>query len=132
MGQPAMARPSAGVASHLQGGERLWPRPPAKGRPTATSLQGQQPPAGKAICNEHPQEWPAYKGQSPAASPQGATANKGNNAGSRSDRPLVGQLPTGKGSSRLRRRDGAVRVREEGSDILLRKGQSCPSEFKKF
>ncbi|RRT32340.1 hypothetical protein B296_00034037 [Ensete ventricosum] len=47
-----MARPSAGVAGHLQGGGQLWPRPPTKGRlaagarkerPPVASLQGATP-----------------------------------------------------------------------------------------
>ncbi|RRT57090.1 hypothetical protein B296_00041006 [Ensete ventricosum] len=41
---------SQGVARHLQRGERLWPRPPAKGRPTAASPQGQQPPRARPFA----------------------------------------------------------------------------------
>ncbi|RRT46166.1 hypothetical protein B296_00024402 [Ensete ventricosum] len=81
-GHPALARPSTRVAGHgqapcrggqprpghLQGGNRLWPRPPVKGRPTAAKVpckgatrcyQGQS--AGAATCSATPARAASYR-----------------------------------------------------------------------
>ncbi|RRT68856.1 hypothetical protein B296_00017232 [Ensete ventricosum] len=66
-GQPTMARPSAGVAGHdqapcrggqpwpdhLQGGDRLWPRPPTKGR-SATVMAPYKGAMGCSTCSAVP------------------------------------------------------------------------------
>ncbi|RWV89949.1 hypothetical protein GW17_00047880 [Ensete ventricosum] len=105
-----MARPSTRVAGHgqapykgglprpghLQGGGRLWPRPPAKGRSAVA----------KAPYTGGDRLWQARRGDSRRWARSLA-------AGSRL---LVRQLPKDKGSHRLRRDrgDGAVWMREEG------------------
>ncbi|RRT58826.1 hypothetical protein B296_00024235 [Ensete ventricosum] len=66
-GQPgmAMASPLAGVANHLQGGDRLQPRPPYN----ATAGHGQAPCKGQP-----PAVAAASQARTPATSPQGAAA----------------------------------------------------------
>ncbi|RWV85410.1 hypothetical protein GW17_00052797 [Ensete ventricosum] len=107
-----MARPSAGVASHeqapcrggrprpghLQRGDQLWPRPPARGRPTMA----------KALykgCGTR-KEWP------PATSPQGAVA--------------AARAATGRGSS-FDRKSGCRLARAAvacaGATTMAQKGQ---------
>ncbi|RWV98259.1 hypothetical protein GW17_00038907 [Ensete ventricosum] len=53
-----MARPSTRVAGHLQGGGRLWPRSPAKRRPTTAKA-----PCKEAVgcCQDQPARATAHK-----------------------------------------------------------------------
>ncbi|RWV90851.1 hypothetical protein GW17_00046910 [Ensete ventricosum] len=89
-GQPAMARPYAGVADHglatctratdcsqgpLQRSDRLRPRPLAKGRLDAAraSPQGLSPIVAAAACGHNHLQRGARKERPPATSPQGTT-----------------------------------------------------------
>ncbi|RWW40158.1 hypothetical protein BHE74_00054441 [Ensete ventricosum] len=104
-GQPTTVRPYVGVVGHdqapykggwpwpghLQGGGRLWPRPPAKGRSAAAKAplhRGWQPLAGttaySATSIRGGRQRPARKGKllaaslkraTPTTSPQGAAAH---------------------------------------------------------
>ncbi|RWV79773.1 hypothetical protein GW17_00059042 [Ensete ventricosum] len=105
----ATARPPAGAAGHGLATYKGWS---ATTRPLARSdrPQGQQPARGG-----HP------RARLAVASPQGPADNdhlccqQGRRAGRRGGCPLAGQLPTVKGSRRLRRSNsegGPMRVKE--------------------
>ncbi|RWW37126.1 hypothetical protein BHE74_00057804 [Ensete ventricosum] len=106
--QPAMANPSAGVAGHGKA--------PAKGATGCGNCPRARPLAAQCLT-----ERLAHKGLLPTAR---VTASRGSNVGRRGCRPLVGRLSEGKVCCRLRKGGGSsvVRVREEGYNILLRKG----------
>ncbi|RWV89928.1 hypothetical protein GW17_00047903 [Ensete ventricosum] len=118
-----MARPSAGVAghdqapyrggqphpSHLQGGSRLWPRPPAKGR----SAVAKAPCKGVAGC---------CQGQPGAIASGQPTRGSPNSQGCRQQeqwrRPQE-QLLAGKLSRRLHRGGGDGTERARGVRAIL-------------
>ncbi|RRT48265.1 hypothetical protein B296_00053208 [Ensete ventricosum] len=87
---------------------RLQPRLPARGRLDARRW----PPAGAVAAHGHGRLWPAckgsrlqgaHKGLSPAVNP---TASRSSDVDRRGGRPLVGQLPVGKGRRRQCRGGG--------------------------
>ncbi|RZS06621.1 hypothetical protein BHM03_00037322 [Ensete ventricosum] len=95
-----MARPFTKVAGHGQApcrGGWLWRRPPTKGRLAAASPYGRQPSEGTVACSATP------------AGAARAVVSNGSSVGRRGSCPLIGQLPSDKGSCRLRKGD-TVRV----------------------
>ncbi|RWV82706.1 hypothetical protein GW17_00055771 [Ensete ventricosum] len=76
-GQPGMATtsPLDGAVGHLQGGDRLQPRPPCKGAATRKGSSS----AGTTGCGQPVRgcrQWPGHKGLLLAARPQGAAARE--------------------------------------------------------
>ncbi|RWV77474.1 hypothetical protein GW17_00061690 [Ensete ventricosum] len=99
-----MARPPAGAFGH---GLAMCKGQPPAGAAAARDGHGRLRPAHRGG-----RQRPARMGQSAATSP---ATSRGGDAGCKGGRPLVGQLPTAKGSRRLHWSSGgggAVRVKE--------------------
>ncbi|RZS12772.1 hypothetical protein BHM03_00044267 [Ensete ventricosum] len=105
---------------HMQGGDLLWPRPPAKGWPIAAraSPPGATPAHGQtagAIARGWPVVAQCLQGMAAARGQATGTtawlADGRPQEGSLCGRPLAGRLSAGKGSRRLYRGDDAAMVR---------------------